>query len=185
MSSKAKEPVTAAERMRRLRTRRRNGLRYMPILLHETEIDSLIDRGFLKEERRHDRAAVQNAIDGFRRRAPRPQHAGKMPRRACGVESTAALFGLRKLEAADWGSIACRLSILGAQLECNAAYSRAFLNNSPSQSMSCARERLGLPFHELEDHLRGCGETSAQQNGRARLVDQHEMALVVAAFAAA
>jgi hypothetical protein len=65
MSSKAKEPVTAAERMRRLRTRQRNGLRYMRILLHETEIDSLIDRGFLKEERCHDRDAVQNAIDGF------------------------------------------------------------------------------------------------------------------------
>jgi hypothetical protein len=65
MSSKAKEPVTAAERMRRFRTRQRNGLRSVRILLHETEIDSLIDRGFLKEERRHDRAAVQNAIDGF------------------------------------------------------------------------------------------------------------------------
>jgi hypothetical protein len=65
MSTKPKEPVTAAERMRRLRTRRRNGLRSVRILLHETEIDSLIDRGFLKEKRRHDRDAVQNAIDGF------------------------------------------------------------------------------------------------------------------------
>jgi hypothetical protein len=65
MSSKAKESVTAAERMRRFRTRQRNGLRYMRILLHETEIDFLVDRGFLKEERRHDRGAVQSAIDGF------------------------------------------------------------------------------------------------------------------------
>jgi hypothetical protein len=65
MSNKAKERVTATERMRRLRTRQRNGLRNMRILLHETEIDSLINRGFLKEERRHDRDAVQNAIDGF------------------------------------------------------------------------------------------------------------------------
>jgi hypothetical protein len=73
MSSKAKEPVTAAERMRRFRTRQRNGLRSVRILLHETEIDSLIDRGFLKEERRHDRAAVQNAIDGFICRALAPR----------------------------------------------------------------------------------------------------------------
>jgi hypothetical protein len=65
MSNKATEPVTAAERMRRLRTRQRNGLRYMRILLHETEIDSLVDKGFLKEERRRDRDAVQKAIDGF------------------------------------------------------------------------------------------------------------------------
>jgi hypothetical protein len=65
MSSKAKEPVTAAERMRRLRTRRRNGLRSVRILLHETEIDSLIGRGFLKEERRHDGDAIENAIGGF------------------------------------------------------------------------------------------------------------------------
>jgi hypothetical protein len=36
MSNEATEPVTAAERMRRLRTRQRNGLRYMRILLHET-----------------------------------------------------------------------------------------------------------------------------------------------------
>jgi DNA-binding IscR family transcriptional regulator len=62
MSNKATEPVTAAERMRRLRTRQRNGLRYMRILLHETEIDSLINRGFLKEERRHDPDAVQQAM---------------------------------------------------------------------------------------------------------------------------
>ena len=65
MSNKATEPVTAGERMRRLRTRQRNGLRYMRILLHETEIDSLVDKGFLKEERRHDGDAIENAIGGF------------------------------------------------------------------------------------------------------------------------
>jgi hypothetical protein len=65
MSSKAKGPVTAAERMRRHRTRRRNGLRSVRLLLHETEIDSLIDKGFLKEGRRHDRDAVEKAIGGF------------------------------------------------------------------------------------------------------------------------
>jgi hypothetical protein len=49
MSSKApKEPLPAAERMRVHRTRRSNGLRCVRILLHETEIDSLIEKGFLK-----------------------------------------------------------------------------------------------------------------------------------------
>jgi hypothetical protein len=61
MSSKAKESVPAAERMRRLRARRRNGLRCMRILLHETEIDALVDREFLKQERRHDQDAVERA----------------------------------------------------------------------------------------------------------------------------
>jgi hypothetical protein len=65
MSTKATGPITAAERMRLLRIRRRNGLRYMRVLLHETEIDSLIDKGFLKEERREDQDAVQNAINAF------------------------------------------------------------------------------------------------------------------------
>jgi hypothetical protein len=66
MTSKApKEPLPAAERMRAHRTRRRNGLRFVRILLHETEIDSLIEKGFLKQERRHDSDAVQDAIDVF------------------------------------------------------------------------------------------------------------------------
>jgi hypothetical protein len=65
MSSKVNKPATAAERMSRLRTRRLNGLRYFQILLHDTEINSLIERGFLKQERRHDQNAVQNALGGF------------------------------------------------------------------------------------------------------------------------
>jgi len=66
MSSKApKEPLPAAERMRAYRTRRRNGLRCVRILLHETEIDALIEKGFLKQERRHHSDAVQDAIDCF------------------------------------------------------------------------------------------------------------------------
>ncbi len=66
MSPKTTEkPLTPAERMRLHRKRRRNGLRFMRILLHETEIDALIRKGFLKRERRQDQHAVQNAIDGF------------------------------------------------------------------------------------------------------------------------
>ena len=37
----------------------------VPALLHETEIDSLIHKGFLKPERRHDRTALENAIGRF------------------------------------------------------------------------------------------------------------------------
>jgi hypothetical protein len=65
MSTKARRPVAAAERMRLLRTRRRNGLRCLRIMLTDTEIDCLVEKGFLKPERRHEHAAIQNAIDCF------------------------------------------------------------------------------------------------------------------------
>jgi hypothetical protein len=65
MRTKPKEPVAAAERMRHLRARRRNGLRCLRVMLHDTEIDSLVEKRFLKPERRHDHAAIQSAIDGF------------------------------------------------------------------------------------------------------------------------
>ena len=61
----SQKPVAAAERMRLLRTRRRNGLRCLRVTLTDTEIDCLVEKGFLKSERRHDHAAIQNAIDGF------------------------------------------------------------------------------------------------------------------------
>ncbi len=59
------EPFTAAERMRVHRARRRNGLRSVRVLLHETDIDALVEKGFLKKERRHHHGAVQDAMDGF------------------------------------------------------------------------------------------------------------------------
>lgn len=65
MSAKAKQSVTAAERMQRLRARRRNGLRCLRVMLTETEIDSLVSKGFLTPERRREQAAIQSAIDGF------------------------------------------------------------------------------------------------------------------------
>jgi hypothetical protein len=45
--------------------RRRNGLRSLRVMLHDTEIDCLVTKGFLKSERRHDHAAIQSAIDDF------------------------------------------------------------------------------------------------------------------------
>jgi hypothetical protein len=64
-TSRAKQPLSAAQRMRDLRTRRRNGLHCVRILLHETEIDSLIEKGFLKKERRNVHKAVESALLGF------------------------------------------------------------------------------------------------------------------------
>ena len=48
MSPKARKPVSAAERMRLLRTRRRNGLRCLRVTLTDTEIDCLVEKGFLQ-----------------------------------------------------------------------------------------------------------------------------------------
>ena len=59
------EPVTrtaAAQRMRRHRQRRRDGLRCLVIELRETEIDAFIRMGLLEPEMRNDRIAVSQAL---------------------------------------------------------------------------------------------------------------------------
>ena len=58
-------PSLAAERMRRHRERRRDGLRCLTIELRETEIDALIQRGLLDNERRRDPGAIINALYAF------------------------------------------------------------------------------------------------------------------------
>jgi hypothetical protein len=60
-----KPSPTPAERMRVSRIRRRNGLRCFRVVLHETQIDSLMLKGFLKPARRTNPNAIQDAIDGF------------------------------------------------------------------------------------------------------------------------
>jgi hypothetical protein len=52
----------AAERMRRHRQRRRNGLRCLIIELRETEIDALIRKGLLKPEMHNDTIAIIDAL---------------------------------------------------------------------------------------------------------------------------
>jgi hypothetical protein len=52
----------AAERMRRHRQRRRNGLRCLNVELRETEIDALIGLKLLTAERRNDPHAVREAL---------------------------------------------------------------------------------------------------------------------------
>jgi hypothetical protein len=54
----------AAERMRRHRQRRRDGVRCLVIELRETEIDALISKGLLKPEMRNDTSAIIDALYG-------------------------------------------------------------------------------------------------------------------------
>ena len=61
--------TAAAERMRRHRQRRRDGLRCFMIELRETEIDALITKGLLAAENRHDYDSVQAALYAFLDRA--------------------------------------------------------------------------------------------------------------------
>jgi hypothetical protein len=55
----------AAERMRRHRERRRDGLRCLVIELRETEIDALIGSGLLDNEMRNDPGAIIDALYVF------------------------------------------------------------------------------------------------------------------------
>jgi len=54
--------TAAAERMRRHRQRRRDGLRCLIIELRETEIDDLIRKGLLKSETRNDLNTIIKAL---------------------------------------------------------------------------------------------------------------------------
>ena len=55
----------AAERMRRHRERRRDGLRCLTIELRETEIDALVRRGLINSETRNDPGAMMDALYAF------------------------------------------------------------------------------------------------------------------------
>ena len=68
-SNEPAAPSAAAERMRRHRQRRRDGLRCFMIELRETEIDALIRKGLLAAESRHDYDSVQSALYAFLDRA--------------------------------------------------------------------------------------------------------------------
>jgi hypothetical protein len=59
----------AAVRMRSYWKRRRQGLRYVRIALHVTDIDALIRMRFLKEKQREDPEALQTAVLGVVYRA--------------------------------------------------------------------------------------------------------------------
>jgi hypothetical protein len=65
MNEPSHHPSPAAERMRRHRERRRDGLRCLIIELRETEIDALIRRGLLNGEMRNDPGVVIDALYQF------------------------------------------------------------------------------------------------------------------------
>jgi hypothetical protein len=66
-SSRSSSP--AAQRMRRYRKHRRQGLRPVRILVDETDIDALIRMRLLKEDQRQDPKALQTAVLGLLYRA--------------------------------------------------------------------------------------------------------------------
>jgi hypothetical protein len=53
---------SGAERMRRHRQRRHDGLRCLTVELRQTEIDALVRKGFLKSEMRNERKAIIQAL---------------------------------------------------------------------------------------------------------------------------
>jgi hypothetical protein len=62
MNELASRLSPAAERMRRHRERRRNGMRPLWIELRVTEIDALVMIGLLKVETRNDLNAIREAL---------------------------------------------------------------------------------------------------------------------------
>jgi hypothetical protein len=63
--AKALSRPASAARMLRHRERRRRGLRFLGIELHEREIEALIRRGRLDPDHRANSAAVRQALYGF------------------------------------------------------------------------------------------------------------------------
>ena len=55
----------AADRMRRHRERRRDGLRCLTIEMRDTEINALIREGMLKADARNDSYAIEMALYQF------------------------------------------------------------------------------------------------------------------------
>ncbi len=65
-------PIPAAERMRRHRERRREGMRCLFVELRETEIDALVRHGLLKTETRQDQNAIADALYDYLERTLDP-----------------------------------------------------------------------------------------------------------------
>ena len=52
-------------RQRIYRKRRRNRMQCSPVQLHASEIDGLISKGYLGDNARHDRRALQQALNSY------------------------------------------------------------------------------------------------------------------------
>ncbi len=53
---------SVAERMRLHRKRRHNGLRHVGIMLHVTEVEALVRKGYLPADKRNDIWALETAV---------------------------------------------------------------------------------------------------------------------------
>jgi hypothetical protein len=62
MRMRALSSALAAVRMRLHRKRRREGMQYVQIPLHESEVEDLIRLGLLQREQREDVQALQAAV---------------------------------------------------------------------------------------------------------------------------
>ena len=62
MSETDQHVSLAAERMRRHRERKRNGMRCVVVEVRETEIDTLVRIGLLKNEMRNDEDEIRDAL---------------------------------------------------------------------------------------------------------------------------
>jgi hypothetical protein len=58
-------PTLAAARMRRVRQRRRSGLRFLTIELRKSEITALIRSGYLRSDQTADNEAIKTALYSF------------------------------------------------------------------------------------------------------------------------
>ena len=72
-----RSPSPAAQRMRRYRKQRKQGLRPVRILLDQTDIDPLIRMRLLKEDQRQDVKALQKALLGLLYQAEAASAAGR------------------------------------------------------------------------------------------------------------
>jgi hypothetical protein len=63
--SGASQLSAAAQRMRRHRERRREGLQCITVELRETEIDALVRKGLLAADQRNERDAILEALYEF------------------------------------------------------------------------------------------------------------------------
>lgn len=57
--------ATAADRVRRHRERRRDGLRCITIELRDTEVEALVKHSLLKPDQRENRSAILSALYAF------------------------------------------------------------------------------------------------------------------------
>jgi len=62
MDEHKKRSSLAAERMRRHRARRREGMRCLVIEVHDQEIETLVELGLLDPDTRDDRSAITVAL---------------------------------------------------------------------------------------------------------------------------